>query len=55
MKISSSRDSCFKDLAKDTFSKFKKVRKLHNYLMGEHYLYCRDGVKYILKELPSDQ
>jgi len=55
MKISSSKEPCFKDLAKDVFSKFKKVRRLQSLLMGEHYLYSRDGVKYILKELSSEK
>lgn len=55
IKITCSKSSCFKDVSKDTFGKFKKVRKLENHLMGEHYLYCKDGVKYILKELKSDE
>lgn len=39
----------FKDISKDTFLKYKKVRKLYTPLLGDHCLFSKDGVKYFVK------
>ena len=55
IQISSSKSQAvFKEISKDTFIKYKKVRKMDSALMGEYFLYNKDNVKYIVKELPKN-
>ncbi len=38
-----------REISKDSFYKFKKVRELSNSLYGKYYLYSKDSCKYIGK------
>jgi hypothetical protein len=38
-----------KEINKEAFLKFKKVRELENSLYGKYVLFCKDSQKYIAK------
>lgn len=42
-----------KDISKDVFAKFKKVRELHSDLYGHYQLFSKNGLKYVGKQLSS--
>lgn len=42
-----------REIAREVFAKFKRVREMHSTLYGTYHLYAKNGLKYVGKVLPS--
>jgi len=50
----SSQQAQVREIARDVYAKFKRVRDIHSELYGDCQLYTKNGLKYVGKLLPNN-